>query len=86
MREVVKLTPKLAEGRLFLARGLLYEDVPLDEVKAEVDRGLALAETPELKAMGHFLLADIYNRTGEKAKMEEALRRANAFKAQKERP
>lgn len=86
MREVVKLTPKLAEGHLFLARGLLYEDVPLDEVKAEVDKGLALAETPELKAMGQFLLADIYNRTGEKAKMEEALRRANAFKAQKERP
>ena len=86
MREVVKLTPKLAEGHLFLARGLLYEDVPLDEVKAEVDKGLALAETSELKAMGHFLMADIYNRTGETGKMEEALRRANAFKAQKERP
>jgi tetratricopeptide (TPR) repeat protein len=86
MREIVKLTPKLAEGHLFLARGLLYEDVPLDEVRAEVDTGLALAETPELKAMGHFLLADIYNRTGETGKMEEALRRANAFKAQKERP
>ena len=36
--------------------------------------------------MGHFLMADIYNRTGETDKMEEALRRANSFKAQKERP
>jgi arylsulfatase A-like enzyme/tetratricopeptide (TPR) repeat protein len=86
MREVVRLVPKLAEGHLFLARGLLYENVPAGEVKAEVDAGLALAGTAELKAMGYFLLADIYNRTGETAKMEEALRLANSFKAPKERP
>jgi hypothetical protein len=84
MREIVKLTPKLPEGHLFLARGLLYEDVPLEEVKAAVDRGLALAETDELKAMGYFLLADIYNRLREPDKMNEALRLANSFKAQKE--
>ena len=84
MREIVKLTPKLAEGHLFLARGLLYEDVPLEEVKASADQGLALAETPELKAMGYFLLADIYNRLRQPDKMNEALRLANAFKAQKE--
>jgi arylsulfatase A-like enzyme/tetratricopeptide (TPR) repeat protein len=84
MKEVVKLTPKLAEGHLFLARGLLYEDVPLEEVKASADRGLALAETPELKAMGYFLLADIYNRLHETDKMNEALRLANRYKAQKE--
>ena len=85
MREIVRIAPKLAEGHLFLARGLLYEDVPLDEVKASVDTGLALAETAELKAMGYFLLADIYNRTRQKDKMDEALRLANSYKAQKER-
>jgi len=83
MREIVKITPKLAEGHLFLARGLLHEDVPLDEVQAAVERGLALAETPELKAMGHFLLADVYNRRGEAEKMKEALRQANMYKAQR---
>jgi len=84
MRELVKIAPKLAEGHLFLARGLLYEDVPLDEVKSTVEKGLALAETAELKAMGYFLLADIYNRQGEPDKLKEALRLANIYKARKE--
>lgn len=81
MQEVVKLTPNLAEGHLLLARGLLYEDVPLDEVQTEVEKGLSLAETNELKALGYFLLADIYNRRKEPEKMNEALKKANAFKS-----
>ena len=84
MREIVRIAPKLAEGHLFLARGLLHEDVPLDEVKAAVDKGLALAETSELKAMGYFLLADVYNRLRQPDKMNEALRLANTYKARKE--
>jgi arylsulfatase A-like enzyme/tetratricopeptide (TPR) repeat protein len=81
MREVVKITPKLAEGHLLLARGLLYENVSLDEVQAEAELGLSLAETNELKALGYFLLADIYNRRQEPEKMNEALKKANAFKS-----
>ena len=81
MREVVKLAPKLAEGHLLLARGLLYEEVPLDEVQEEVEKGLSLAETDDLKALGYFLLADIYNRRQEPEKVSEALRKANAFKS-----
>ncbi len=80
MREVVQLTPKLAEGHLLLARGLLHESVPLDEIQAEVETGLSLAETAELKALGYFLLADIFNRRHEPEKMNEALRKANSFK------
>jgi tetratricopeptide (TPR) repeat protein len=83
LREVVKITPKLAEGHLMLARGLLYEDVPLDEVQEEVELGLSLAETNELKALGYFLLADIYSRRREPGKMNEALKKANAFKAKR---
>jgi len=84
MREVVKLNPKLAEGHLLLARGLLYEPVPLDEVRALVEKGLALAETSELKAFGYFLLADVYNREHQPEKVNEALRRANSYKPKKE--
>lgn len=84
MREVVKLTPKLAEGHLLLARGLLYEPVSLDDVRAHVETGLSLAETSELKALGYFLLADIYNRERQTAKMNEALRKANFYKSQEE--
>jgi arylsulfatase A-like enzyme/tetratricopeptide (TPR) repeat protein len=84
MREVVKIAPKLAEGHLLLARALLYEPGPLDDVKREVEAGLALAETSELKALGYFLLADIYNREGESGKMNEALKKANFYKSKKE--
>ena len=56
----------------------------MTEIKAEVDKGLALAETAELKAMGHYLLADIYSRLGERDKMAEALRLAESFKTGKE--
>lgn len=84
MREIVRITPKLAEGHLFLARGLLFDGAPLVEVKALIERGLSFAETAELKALGYFLLADVYNRSHETDKMKEALRLANSYKAQKE--
>ncbi len=84
MREVVRIAPKLAEGHLLLARGLLYESVPLDDVQAEVERGLALAETPDIKALGYYLLADVYNRRGDAARMNEALRKANSYQSRKE--
>lgn len=84
MRQVVDLAPKLAEGRLMLGRGLLDAGASLDEVQAEVEKGLSLAETPELKALGYFLMADIYNRRGDAARMNQALARANSFKVTKE--
>jgi arylsulfatase A-like enzyme/tetratricopeptide (TPR) repeat protein len=84
MREVVKIAPKVAEGHLMLGRGLLDAGRPLDEVQAEVDKGLSLAETPELKALGWFLMADIYNRRGDVGRMNDALDKANAFKPKKE--
>ena len=80
MREVVKVAPQQAEGYLFLARGLLLEQAPLDEVQGLLEKGLALAETSELKAFGYFLLADIYNRRNQPEKMNEALQKANSFK------
>jgi choline-sulfatase len=84
LREVVKIAPKLAEGHLLLARSLLYESSPLETVRAEVEKGLSLAQTPELKALGYFLLADIYNREGDTEKMNEALKKANSYRSQKE--
>ncbi len=84
MRQVVKLAPKLAEGHLMLGRGLLDAGDPLEEVQAEVEKGLALAETSELKALGYFLLADVYNRRGDIARMNQALEKANSYKSKKE--
>ena len=84
MREVVKLAPEQAEGYLFLARGLLLEEAPLDEIQALVEKGLEVAGTPDLKAFGYFLLADVYDRLHQPAKMNEALKKANAFQTRTE--
>jgi arylsulfatase A-like enzyme/Tfp pilus assembly protein PilF len=84
IREVVRIAPKLAEGHLLLARGLLYEAVPLDEVQAEVERGLGLAQTSEIRALGYFLLADVYNRRGDTARMNDALQKARLYQSRKE--
>jgi len=82
MREVMRLAPKLAEGYLFLARALLqqsellHQSAPLDQVQALADQGLTLARTPELKALGWFLKADVFNRRHQPDEMNVALRNA----------
>jgi arylsulfatase A-like enzyme/tetratricopeptide (TPR) repeat protein len=79
MREVVRLAPQQAEGYLFLARGLLRESAPLEDVHRLVEKGLSLAREPDLKALGWLLLADIYNRKRQPEKMNEALRKAGTY-------
>ena len=44
MREVIRIAPSRPEGYLFLARGLLHESAPLDEVQALTEKGLTLAD------------------------------------------
>jgi arylsulfatase A-like enzyme/predicted Zn-dependent protease len=84
MREVVRLAPRQAEGYLFLARGLLLEQAPLDEVQTVLEKGLDLAETAELKAFGYYLLADVYSQRHQQDKMDDALRKADSFKTKRE--
>jgi tetratricopeptide (TPR) repeat protein len=79
MREVIRIAPRRPEGHLFLARGLLQESAPLDQVQPLVERGLALAEAPDLKALGWLLMADVWSRRREPGKMNQALRRAESY-------
>jgi arylsulfatase A-like enzyme/tetratricopeptide (TPR) repeat protein len=79
MREVVKISPQLPQGYLFEARGLLKQGAPIDEVQALVEKGLSLAETPDMKTLGFLLLADVFSRRQQPEKMNEALRRADSY-------
>lgn len=86
MGEIVKRAPDLAEGRLFLARGQLRDpDVDLAAVQANVEIGLKNTQAPDLLALGWFLMADIHARRQQPAKVGEALRRANHYKALQEK-
>ncbi len=64
------------KGYLFAARGLLHESASLDEVQSLAERGLALARTPELKALGWFLMADVFSRRHQPENVDRALRNA----------
>ncbi len=77
MREVIRIAPKQPEGYLFLARGLLHESSgSLDVVQSLAERGLSLARTPDLKALGWFLMADVFSRRHQPENVERALRNA----------
>lgn len=80
MREVAAIAPRRAEGPLFLARGLLQENASLEEVEKLVTRGLDAAATPDLKALGYYLLADVYSRRHQTDRMNDALRKAESFR------
>jgi arylsulfatase A-like enzyme/tetratricopeptide (TPR) repeat protein len=79
MREVMRIAPKQPEGYLFVARGLLAEEGAIDEVQALVEKGLALAQAPDMKALGWLLMADVFSRKRQPDKMNEALRNADRY-------
>ena len=79
MREVIRIAPQLPQGYLFLARGLLKQGAPIEDVQALVEKGLSLAESPDMKALGWLLLADVFNRKQQPERMNEALKRADSY-------
>ncbi len=72
-RQVVPLAPDFAIGRLYLAKALL-DTGELTEAEREARAGLALRPENTLAPLGHFVLADVYNRQGrlKEARAEQA--------------
>jgi predicted Zn-dependent protease len=83
MEKVIELAPAEARGYLFYAWGKLLRQDSRGYPEL-INTGLSLAKTSELKALGYYLLADVYNRLGESQKVEEALARANQYNNQTE--
>ena len=78
MRDVVRFAPERAEGYMFLARALLRQPASLDEAQTLAEKGLSLANSAELKALGWFVLADVFNRRQQPDRVNVALRNARA--------
>ncbi len=69
-RKAVEIQPQFGTGHLYLAKALL--DVgDLEGAEASARLGLERSPEPRLAPLGHFVLADVYNRQG---RMEEAAR------------
>ncbi len=81
-RQLLKASPDEPRAYLFLARALLARAADPAEVLPLVKEGLERSQTPDLKALGYFLLADVYSRQGRRAEVEGALRSAQSYKAQ----
>ena len=65
-RQVASLAPEFAIGRLYLAKALL-DASDLEGAAREAKAGLALGPESALAPLGHYVLADVYNRQGRSA-------------------
>jgi len=65
-RQVARLAPEFAIGRLYLAKALL-DAGDFAGAEREAKAGLALRPEPALAPLGHYVLADAYNRQGRSA-------------------
>jgi choline-sulfatase len=81
LRTLVKAKPDEPRAYLFLARALLARSAPPEQALPFAQEGLAKSKAADLKALGYFLLADIYSREGRQAELDEALANARYYQA-----
>ncbi|HUP47044.1 MAG TPA: sulfatase-like hydrolase/transferase [Thermoanaerobaculia bacterium] len=81
MRVLVKQETDNARPYLVLARILMDRPGHLPEVEQLAQAGLSRAKEPDLKALGYFLLADVYSREGRRTELQDALRKGQHYRA-----
>ena len=74
----IELDESFAEGHLYLAK-IHLDRSELGRAEELALRGIALGPEPEVAPLGHYILADVYNRLGRLAEAEQALRAARAL-------
>ena len=63
LRRAVEARPEFGTGHLYLAKALL-DLGELEAAETAARRGLAASPDPSLAPLGHYVLADVYNRLG----------------------
>jgi len=81
MRVLIEEAPDKPRAYLYLARIVLRERQDLEEVEALAQTGLELAEADELKALGYYLLADVFQRQGRQEELQRVLERAQFYRS-----
>jgi arylsulfatase A-like enzyme/tetratricopeptide (TPR) repeat protein len=81
LKQSIVSNPRFAEGHLFLAKAYLDAGTKLDDAVSLAEKGLSLAPRSEYAPLGHYVLADIYNRQGRAREGAEALARGRALEA-----
>ena len=78
-RAAIEHNDGFAVGYLYLSKALLDRG-ELAGAEETALRGLALEPDPEMAPLGHFVLADVYNRQGRLAEAEREVRRAQSYR------
>ena len=78
-RTALEHNPEFGVGYLYLSKVLLDRG-ELAEAEETALRGLSLDPEPEMAPLGHFVLADVYNRQGRTAEAEREVRRAQSYR------
>ena len=81
MRTLIKDDPSGPRPYLLLAQTLLDQPGRLGEVESLAHAGLERAKEPDLKALGYFLLADVYSREGRRTELQNAVRMGEHYKS-----
>jgi arylsulfatase A-like enzyme/tetratricopeptide (TPR) repeat protein len=81
LKQSIVSNPRFAEGHLFLAKAYLDSESNLNEAVRLAQKGLELAPKSEYAPLGHYVLADIYNRQGRGGDAAEELSRGRALEA-----
>jgi arylsulfatase A-like enzyme/tetratricopeptide (TPR) repeat protein len=82
MRTLIAQDPASARPYLLLGQALLDRPGHLAEVEKLALAGLERAKEADVKALGYFLLADVYSREGRRTELQEALRKGQHYRAQ----
>jgi choline-sulfatase len=81
-RKVVEIEPTFGTGQLYLAKAL-FDTGDLDAAEQWARAGLTNKPEPRLAPLGHYVLADIYERQG---RLDDARREETAAKRLERRP
>ena len=80
-KEAIKANPRFARGHLFLAKAYLDRNENFDEAIRLALKGLELEPEAESAPLGHYVLADIYNRLGRLSEYRAELEKGQALEA-----
>ena len=82
LQRVLELDADFPQGNLFMARQILRRGGDLKRAIEMVEAAIAEELEPPDMTLGYFLLADLYNRTGEAALAQEWARRGQQLRQQ----
>lgn len=79
LKKCIEAEPSFPLSYFYLARIYLNQNRNLEEAISLVNKGIELKPNPADLPLGYFLLADLYNRTGDGRRSEECARKGQAL-------